>query len=109
MREYGFEIKLQCSASESGDYALNIHLPNGIVTLFFKSLRRAVQVKRIIEYENCVSYITPTTDKLEVVRCKECMGINFSISRPDGSHYCERKGHWVHDLDFCSFAERKEE
>lgn len=109
MKEYEFEIKLLCTAKDNGDYALNVHMPNSVVTLFFKSFRRAIQVKRIIEFEKGVAHITPTTDKVEVIRCKDCTGINALITRPEGRLFCERIGHWVYDLDFCSFAERKSE
>lgn len=46
-------------------------------------------------------------DVAPVVRCKDCKGINYGVSRPEGRYLCERKSLWVFNNDFCSYGERR--
>lgn len=67
---------------------------------------------RVIMYDGCTAKNVesilrlPPADVAPVVRCKDCKGINYGVSRPEGRYLCERKSLWVFNNDFCSYGQK---
>lgn len=64
---------MTCKTREiCGDWALDIHLPDETVTIYFNSRQNAENVKRIIETDMSVPNVATVCDMVEVVRCEDC-------------------------------------